>query len=487
MENVFQVFLAHASENKNRVRNLRDKLLSDGIKSWLDEDNLEPGDRWQEVIPKEIANSKIFLACLSQEAIQKTGYIQRELRYALISFAERPQGDIYLIPVRLDNCEIPPMELPELGLRLRDFQYIDLWKENGYSRLISKIKECMAIYNRRQFEGAIDISNLKLERNQWEKLENAAREIATSAGQAAMKYYRNALMSSKRITESRNPSTDADQEATIAALQSLNSFQNIADDIGYNFRAFAEELDSPEVASIIKERLKGHIIYSKIKTSAEDFRNGWEHSISILIDAIDGTVNFDACLPFFCSAVAMFIGGRLSIGAIYDPFHNQIFFGSLRILDNGDNENIAKVWNVLNGSVEELADKCANRRKTKRNIISTHITRSDEDARNRFLQFLPKLLNQEKLLGGVYMLNCGQLALANVACGNLSAFLNNATGIWDVAAGEVLIRAVGGKVSDFTGRNIKYGNNSKISVIASNDMEIHKLLETQIRNHYSWN
>ena len=484
MNKEFQVFLAHASENKNVIRELRNKLVSDGIDPWFDEDSLEPGDKWREVIPKEIERSDIFLACLSKEAINKTGYIQRELRYALVAYSKRPQEEVYLIPVRLDECEIPHLQLPELGINLTDFQYVDLWKEDGYARLIRKIKKNKESLEDRKAKKAHGIVQPILRAEQWESLERAARDTAATAGFAAMGYYRNALAESSAITSSQNPSTVADENATVATLQSLNSFQSVADELGYNYRIFAEELDSPKVAPRILDKLMGNTVYSKIKTSTEAFRLGWEHSISILIDAIDGTANFDAWLPFFCSSVALFIGGKLSVGAIYDPIHNQVYYGSLRVLEDGREKGVANVWNVHTGNLDMYSGK--GNTISKRKLISTHITRSDAEARNRFLRFLPKLYEEKELKGGTYMLNCGLMALANVACGNLAAFINNTTGIWDVAAGEVLIRATGGKISDFTGRDIDYGESSRISVIASESCRIHKIIESQVKRNYPW-
>lgn len=114
-DNGFTVFLAHASENKPEVRVLRDKLQKDGIPTWIDEVNLRPGVLWPEEIPRAISDSDIFLACLSEAAVRKTGYIQRELRYGLMAFSERPPGQVFLIPAKLDACEVPPIQLPELG------------------------------------------------------------------------------------------------------------------------------------------------------------------------------------------------------------------------------------------------------------------------------------------------------------------------------------------------------------------------------------
>lgn len=362
---------------------------------------------------------------------------------------------------------------------LRNFQYVDLSKEDGYGRLVKQIKDA---YEKKRYKLAHKATQPALGQEQWQRIEKSAREIAAIAGFAAMGYYRNALSETGAVTSTENPSTVADENATLAILQALSSFQPLADELGYHYRVFAEELDSEEVATRLLGQLKGSVMYPKIKTSTKAFREDWEHSISILFDAIDGTTNFDACLPFFCSAVAIFIGGRLSVGAIYDPFYNQVFYGSLRVLKDGREEPVARVWNIHAGSIGDYSGKGSTA--TERKLIATHITRSDVDARSRFLRFLPNLYDSKSFRGGTYMLNCGQMALANVACGHLAAFLNNTTGIWDVAAGEILIRAAGGKVTDFKGRDIDYGESSRVSVIACESAVMHQQLKLHIDQHY---
>ena len=476
-----RVFLAHASEDKDKVKALHGKLKNSGLTPWIDELDLEPGSVWPIEIPKAIRDCDVFIACLSNISIQKKGYVQRELRLALVEYSERPTGQLYLIPVKLDDCEIPSIKLPELSIDFADFQAADLWKNNGYERLIDSIAKT-SFQNRGDQNDSIQEIELSL--NNWKKLEKAVRDISASAGFTAMGYYRNALTESGVLSESENPSTLADESATVAALQTLSSFDPVAVDLDYQYRVFAEELDNEDIALRIREKLQGSPIYSHIKTSAKDFRKDWERSLSILIDPIDGTANFDANLPFFCSAVALFVGGRLSVGAIFDPFHNQVYYGSLRVLPGGIPDPVAKVWSIHTGNVDDLKEK--EHLHDRRKLIATHITRTDKDARNRFLSFLPQLYENCNFGGGTYMLNSGQMALAHVASGNISTFLNNTTGIWDVAAGEVLIRATGGVVTDFMGRNIDYGESSRVSVLACESPAIHKGLLDEIEKHYPW-
>lgn len=135
-----QIFLAHANEDKPQIRELYDKLQELGYKPWFDEEDLLPGQNWRDEIPKAVKKSDMFLACLSSTSIRKRGYIQREFKMAMEMLAELPPGTIYLIPLKLDDCEIPDLRQSEYGLNLRDIQWLDYWKPNGFSKLAKAIE-----------------------------------------------------------------------------------------------------------------------------------------------------------------------------------------------------------------------------------------------------------------------------------------------------------------------------------------------------------
>ena len=135
-----QIFIAHASEDKPQIRELYAKLKAAGYKPWLDEEDLIPGQNWREEIPKALKNSDLFLACLSSTSISKRGYIQREFKMAMEMLAELPPGNIYLIPLKLDDCQIPDLKQLEYRLNLRDIQWLDYYQPNGFEKLIKAIE-----------------------------------------------------------------------------------------------------------------------------------------------------------------------------------------------------------------------------------------------------------------------------------------------------------------------------------------------------------
>jgi len=139
-----RIFLAHAREDKPRVRDLYDRLKESGFNPWLDGIDLFPGQIWKVEIPKAIRGASVFLACLSHRSVGKVGYVQDEFRRALAAFSERPAGSIYLIPVRLDECDVPDLQIPDIGRSLQDFQCADLFEENGFKYLVSAVQMALA-------------------------------------------------------------------------------------------------------------------------------------------------------------------------------------------------------------------------------------------------------------------------------------------------------------------------------------------------------
>jgi hypothetical protein len=129
---LLSVFLCHASEDKDAVRNLRKSLLVAGTDPWLDEDKLVPGQDWRLEITRAIRACDVILACLSRAAVSKESFVQREIKLALDQAEEKPEGTIFIIPVRLEDCPLPP--------QLQRWQAVDLFKANGIDRLEQALK-----------------------------------------------------------------------------------------------------------------------------------------------------------------------------------------------------------------------------------------------------------------------------------------------------------------------------------------------------------
>jgi len=102
-----RVFLCHSSGDKPLVRDIFKRLQKDGFDPWLDEEKLLPGQKWRIEIPKAVHASDVVIVCLSHKAINKAGYIQKEIKYALDAADEQPEGTIFLVPLKLEECDVP--------------------------------------------------------------------------------------------------------------------------------------------------------------------------------------------------------------------------------------------------------------------------------------------------------------------------------------------------------------------------------------------
>ena len=127
-----RVFLCHASADKPAVRAIYHRLKADGFAPWLDEENLLPGQDWQEEIPTAVRACDVVLVFLSHVSISKEGYLQREIRDVIFVEEEKPEGTIFIIPVRLQEVVVPR--------RLSRWQYADLFQEDGYGLLTGALK-----------------------------------------------------------------------------------------------------------------------------------------------------------------------------------------------------------------------------------------------------------------------------------------------------------------------------------------------------------
>ncbi len=140
-----RIVLAHAREDKERVRNLYRDLKSQGFEPWLDEEDLLPGQNWKVEIQKAIRAAGVFVACLSKHSITKKGFVQTELKLALTALGERPAGTIYFIPAKLEDCDIPDLQIPKQGSSLEDLHWGELWHPGGLQRLILAIRTALDV------------------------------------------------------------------------------------------------------------------------------------------------------------------------------------------------------------------------------------------------------------------------------------------------------------------------------------------------------
>jgi TIR domain len=134
-QNKPRVFIAYVEEDLSFAKKLYRAFEKSGFRPWLDKKQLMPGQNWPRAIETAIQTSDFFVACFSRWATSKRGSFHSELRYALFCAAKVPLDEIFLIPLRLDDCLVP-------NRISKQIQYLDLFPdwEAGVGRLIAVIR-----------------------------------------------------------------------------------------------------------------------------------------------------------------------------------------------------------------------------------------------------------------------------------------------------------------------------------------------------------
>ena len=139
-ESMNKVFISYVRENIEIVDWLYQELKSHGIQVWLDRNDIDPGSRWEQAIRRAIHQGAFFIVCFSEEYNNRgQTYMNEELTLAIDELRQRPTDQIWFIPVKLNNCEIPDRSIGG-GETLRVFQYVNLYEDwDGSIQRILKV------------------------------------------------------------------------------------------------------------------------------------------------------------------------------------------------------------------------------------------------------------------------------------------------------------------------------------------------------------
>lgn len=151
-----------------------------------------------------------------------------------------------------------------------------------------------------------------------------------------------------------------------------------------------------------------------------------------VIDPLDGTTNFIHGLPPFAISIALMEGDDIVLGVVYEITHDECFYAW----------KDSKAY--LNGT--EIMVSTASH--TKDALIATGFPYYQFDKLDSYISAMRYfMLNSH----GLRRLGSAATDMAYVAAGRFEAFWEHGLHSWDVAAGAIIIRQAGGKVTDFKG------------------------------------
>lgn len=204
---------------------------------------------------------------------------------------------------------------------------------------------------------------------------------------------------------------------------------------------------------LIARRFPGHEVLGEEYSPAEDRQR--VPPVCWIFDPIDGTTNFAHGLPIFCASLALEVEGELMVAAVYDPNRGELFTA----------ERGAGAW--LNGAPLRVSSAATLIDSLLCTGFPYDVQEKPEELVGLFGHFLGKAR-------AVRRLGSAAIDLCYVAAGRLDGFWEMHLGPWDVAAGALIVREAGGRVTSTGGGPFASRNGN---VLATNG-----LLHEQMRD-----
>jgi myo-inositol-1(or 4)-monophosphatase len=179
-----------------------------------------------------------------------------------------------------------------------------------------------------------------------------------------------------------------------------------------------------------------------------------------VIDPLDGTTNFVHGLPIFSVSIALLKDSVPVLGIVYEIGMDECFSA----FENGGA--------FLNG----LPISVTSSTNLKECLLATGFPYYDFSKLEGFQNTLAHFYQHTR---GIRRIGTAAVDLAYTACGRFDGYFEYGLSPWDVAAGIVLVREAGGRVTDFENKNIPIASDS---IIAANK-SIHPLVYTTIKKH----
>lgn len=160
-----------------------------------------------------------------------------------------------------------------------------------------------------------------------------------------------------------------------------------------------------------------------------------------IVDPIDGTTNFLHGIPHFCISIGLEKDGEMVAGVIYDPIKHEMFWA----------EKDAGAW------CNDRKLRVSGREDLQEAILATGIPFAGHGHHDQFTDTLKRVMPR---IAGVRRMGSAALDMAYVAAGRYEAYWENPIKPWDIAAGIIIVREAGGKVSDAHGGQDMFGTRS---------------------------
>lgn len=181
------------------------------------------------------------------------------------------------------------------------------------------------------------------------------------------------------------------------------------------------------------------------------------------IDPLDGTTNYAHGYPVACVSVGLMIEGIPQVGAVYNPFRQELFRGAKGL---GATLNRRPIRVSQTTSLEKSL------------LVSGFAYDRRETLDNNYAEFC----HLTHLTQGVRRSGSAALDLADVACGRLEGYWERGIKAWDIVAGVVILEEAGGMVTSYDNHSLDIQSGR---ILATNGL-IHQELSQSLLYSADW-
>jgi myo-inositol-1(or 4)-monophosphatase len=209
------------------------------------------------------------------------------------------------------------------------------------------------------------------------------------------------------------------------------------------------------IRKIVLEAYPDHAFLGEELGAREADKESTAPTVRWIIDPVDGTVNFAHGVPIWCVSIGVEVNGIVECGVIYNPNLDELFTA----------ERGKGAW--LNGKPIRVSQQVNPRQA----LFVTGFPYNVDENPDRVIEQFVSFLSRGFL---VRRLGSAALDLAYVACGRFDGFWEAGLSPWDSAAGQLLVREAGGRVTHYDGTDYDI---YRKSVIATNGIQHPMILE----------
>jgi myo-inositol-1(or 4)-monophosphatase len=208
----------------------------------------------------------------------------------------------------------------------------------------------------------------------------------------------------------------------------------------HNFVTYVDKFSEDRLVNGLLEILPGTGFIAEENPELEMKEMNW------VIDPLDGTTNFIHGVPVYSISIALMEKKEVILGVILEINQNECFY----------------TWkespSFLNGEQIHVSETA----RLTDSLLATGFPYYDYSRLDSYMNFFRFLMKHSH---GIRRLGSAAADLAYVACGRFEGFYEYGLSPWDVAAGTILVRNAGGKVTDFnSGGNYIFGK----EIVATN-------------------